>query len=157
MQGAAWLPASLSSRTPASCAWSQSGFRATGRCWQAQRPRTGTGNGVVCDVPGPLRKSQAQHLTYVVVKKNVGRHPAVRTCACVQATALIVSPRHNFLFLPCPKLCRSHGGRWEPGRLGARPETGAEAVGGPARAQHRSLLSSEAPPRLQSPVLCQGL
>lgn len=58
----------------------------------------GNGNGVVCDVAGPLWKPQAQHLTYVVIEKNVAGHPAVRTCACVRATAVIVSPPHDFLF-----------------------------------------------------------
>lgn len=45
----------------------------------------GTGNGVVCEVTGLLWAPQAQHLTYVVIEKNVGGNPDVRMCAYVRA------------------------------------------------------------------------
>lgn len=43
----------------------------------------GTGDGVLCDVAGLLWKTPEQHLTYVVMEKNVAGHPAVRPCVRV--------------------------------------------------------------------------
>lgn len=72
-------------------------------------------------------------------------------------TAVIVSPSHDFLSFPFPKLYRGRFREWEPGRLSALPEAGTRFVASTARVQHRSLPSGKVTSHLPSPVLGQAL